>query len=377
MIPFIDLKTQYARLKDDIDGRIHEVLDGGQYVMGPAVKDLEAELAQYTGARHVISCSSGTDALFMPLLAMGVGAGDAVYVPSFTYTSTAEAILLAGAVPVFVDIDPDTFLIDLDDLRGKIARTHNEGRLKPRAVTAVDLFGQPADYAELKKIAQAEGMKVIADAAQALGARQGDMRVGAMTDITATSFYPSKPLGCYGDGGAIFTDDDELADVLRSVRAHGKGNHKYDVVRVGVNGRLDSIQAAVLSAKLSVFDEELRERERVARRYDTLLADIVQVPVRVPGASSAWAQYTIRTTERDKLQAGCKDAGIPTMVFYPLPMHLQPAYVSYGDGEGSLPASERVAREVVSLPMNPYLSDEQVDMVCDAIRQSMRARAAE
>ncbi|WP_340110621.1 DegT/DnrJ/EryC1/StrS family aminotransferase [Pikeienuella sp. HZG-20] len=371
MIPFIDLKTQYSRLKDDIDARIHAVLDGGQYVMGPAVTAFEEELCAYTGARNAISCSSGTDALFMPLLAMGVGAGDAVFVPSFTYTSTAEAILLAGAAPVFVDVDPGTFLIDMDDLRAKIAQTRAAGRLTPRVIMPVDLFGQPADYAALNALAREEDLKIVADAAQAFGARKGGTMVGAMTDITSTSFYPSKPLGCYGDGGAIFTDDDALADVLRSVRSHGKGAHKYDVVRVGVNGRLDSIQAAVLSSKLSIFEDELASRERVARRYDAALAEVVRVPARVSDSRSVWAQYTIRTTERERLQAGCKERGVPTMVFYPVPMHLQPAYSAYGDGEGSLPASEQAAREVVSLPMNPYLSETQVDAVCDSIRDAL------
>lgn len=371
MIPFIDLKTQYTRIKDDVDARIHAVLDSGQYVMGPAVTAFEEELCAYTGARHAISCSSGTDALFMPLLAMGVGAGDAVFVPSFTYTSTAEAILLAGASPVFVDITADTFLINMDDLRAKIAQTRAAGHLTPRAIMPVDLFGQPADYAALNALAREEGLKIVADAAQAFGARKGETMAGAMTDITATSFYPSKPLGCYGDGGAIFTDDDTLADVLRSVRSHGKGSHKYDVVRIGVNGRLDSIQAAILSSKLSILEDELAERERVACRYDAALAEVLDVPARVPDSRSAWAQYTIRTSDRERLQAGCKAANVPSMVFYPVPMHLQPAYSAYGAGEGSLPVSEQVAQEVVSLPMNPYLSDAQVDTVCTAVRDAL------
>lgn len=370
MIPFIDLKSQYARLKSDIDTRIHDVLDGGQYVMGPAVTDFENELAEYTGCHNAITCSSGTDALFMSLLALEVGSNDAVFVPSFTYTSTAEAILLAGAIPIFVDVLPDTFLVDMDDLKSKIASVRAEGKLNPKVIMPVDLFGQPADYAALNALASTEGMTVLSDAAQSFGAKLGDKMVGSLTDITATSFYPSKPLGCYGDGGAIFTDNDELADVLKSIRSHGKGAHKYDVVRVGVNGRLDSIQAAVLSSKLSIFESELAERERVAKCYDEALADVVQVPVRVPNSRCAWAQYTIRTSDREGLQAACKEAGVPTMVFYPVPMHLQNAYEAYGDGKGSLPMSEEASYEVVSLPMNPYLTKEQIDAVCSAIKSA-------
>jgi len=365
MIPFIDLKAQYARLHDDINARITGVLDGGQYILGPAVKEFEAELAEYTGCKHAITVSSGTDALFMPLLAMDLDATSAVFVPSFTYTSTAEAILLAKATPVFVDVDEDTFLIDMDDLNKKIDAAKKSG-LTPKVIMPVDLFGQPADYPALNAVAAAHGMTVISDAAQSFGGKSGNQMVGAMTDITATSFYPSKPLGCYGDGGAIFLDDDNMADVLRSVRAHGKGNHKYDVVRVGVNGRLDSMQAAILSSKLSIFEDELVERERVAKIYDANLKDAI-VPVRVPNSRCAWAQYTVKVTDRDALQAAAKEAGVPTMVFYPRPMHLQPAYRAYGGGEGSLPVSERISDQVLSLPMNPYLSDDQVMRVCDAL----------
>lgn len=366
-IPFIDLKTQYERLRVMIGDNIQEVLDGGQYVLGPAVSKFEAEMASYLSCKHAISVSSGTDALFMPLLGMELTEKDAVFVPSFTYTSTAEAILLAKATPVFVEVDADTFLIDLDDLNAKIDEA-KAGGLTPRVILPVDLFGQPADYPAINAIAAKHGMVVLADAAQAFGAMLGNRYVGTLTDITATSFYPSKPLGCYGDGGAIFLSDDALADQMKSIRAHGKGNHKYDVVRVGLNGRLDSLQAAILSAKLTVFEEEIAARERVAQIYDAELKGVVAVPKRVPNSRCAWAQYTIKTDDRERLQATAKAAGVPTMVFYPRPMHLQPAYVAYGKGEGSLVVSERVSEQVLSLPMNPYLDDAAVQRVCDAIK---------
>lgn len=367
MIPFIDLPSQYARIKEQCDRNIREVLDSGKYVLGPAVVKLEEELSEFTGARHVISASSGTDAILMAILAHELTPEDAVFVPSFTYTATAEAILLGKATPVFVDIDAQTFNIDPDDLRRAIADVRKKGKLTPRAVMAVDLFGQPADYEQINRIAEEEGMFVIADAAQAIGGMSNNTRIGKLTYCTATSFYPSKPLGCYGDGGAVFTDDDRLADLLRSVRNHGEGEQRYDVVRLGINGRLDSIQAAVLSAKLEIFEDELESRERVARIYDERLKDVVTVPVRVPNSRSAWAQYTIKTDDRDGLQATAKAGDVPTMVFYSRPMHLQPAYLTYGDGEGSLQVSERLSHQVMSLPMNPYLSDETVHEICDVL----------
>lgn len=367
MIPFIDLKTQYGILQTRIQDRINNVLEDGRYILGPAVSEFETELTEYTKAKHVISVSSGTDAIFMPLLAMELTPQDAVFVPSFTYTSTAEAILLAHATPVFVDVDKESFNIDATNLREHVQRIRNEGRLVPRAIIAVDLFGQPANYAEINKLAREEGLFVIADAAQSLGGMLENSMIGTLTDCTATSFYPSKPLGCYGDGGAIFTDNDELAEVMRSIRSHGKGSHKYDVIRVGINGRLDSIQAAILSAKLEVFEHELAERERVAQIYDARLKDVVKTPWRVPNSRSAWAQYTIKTDDRTGLQKTAADSEVPTMVFYPRPMHLQPAYAKHGAGEGSLPVSEKLADQVVSLPMNPYLSDDTVHRICDVL----------
>ncbi len=367
MIPFIDLKAQYARIDVTVNANIQDVLNGGQYVLGPAVSDLERRFEEFVGVNHAITVSSGTDALFMPLLGMQLTPVDVVFVPAFTYTATAEAILLANATPVFVDVDADSFNIDLESLREKIATVKKEGRLRPRAILAVDLFGQPADYTELNKLAEEEGLFVLADAAQAFGGVQDNKRIGSLTHCTATSFYPSKPMGCYGDGGAIFTGDDALANQLRSIRSHGKGDHKYDVVRVGINGRLDSIQAAVLSAKMDIFEDELDQRERVAKIYDGRLKDIVSVPHRVKGARSAWAQYTIKTDDRIAMQESVKSEGVPTMVFYPKPMHFQPAYETYGNGPGSLPVSEAICEQVVSLPMHPYMSDDVANQVCDAI----------
>ena len=372
MIPFIDLRSQYERIRSEINDGLQSVLDGGQYVMGPAVKQFEQEMQDYLGCKHAISVSSGTDALFMPMLAMTLNPSDAVFVPAFTYTATAEAILLAHATPVFVDVDGKSFTIDINSLREQIHRTKREGKLTPRVILAVDLYGQPADYEAINAIAEEEGMYVIADAAQAFGGMKDNRKIGTLTHCAATSFYPSKPLGCYGDGGAIFVDDDKMADLLRSVRAHGKGDHKYDVVRVGVNGRLDSMQAAILSAKLKIFEDELDRRERVARIYDERLKDVVTIPHRVPSSRSAWAQYTIKTDDRTNLIGTCDENDVPTMIFYPKPMHLQPAYEAYGDGIGTMPVSEALCEQVLSLPMNPYLTDATVHQICDVIKGHFR-----
>jgi len=370
-IPFIDLKTQYARLKPQIDNAIQEVLDDGRYILGPAVQRLETELAGYCGVRHAISCASGTDAIFMPLLAYGIGPGDAVFVPSFTFTASAEVILLAGASPVFVDVEEDSYNIDLKDLERKIAETKGAGKLSPKAIIAVDLFGLPADWDELNALADREGLRLISDAAQSFGGAYRGKKVGSLAPVSGTSFFPAKPLGGYGDGGAIFTDDDDLAAVLKSIRVHGAGSDRYEVVRIGINGRLDSIQAAILSVKLSVFDDEIEARERVANTYDEALKDVVTVPKRIDGMQSAWAQYTIKTDKRAQVQASLKEAGIPTMIYYPKPMHLQAPYAPYGGGEGSLPVSEMTCEKVMSLPMHPYLSDGDANRIAELVRQAM------
>jgi dTDP-4-amino-4,6-dideoxygalactose transaminase len=370
-VPFVDLKAQYARLKPQIAEAIQDVLDDGRYILGPAVAKLESDLAEYCGAAHAISCSSGTDAIFMPLLAYEVGPGDAVFVPSFTFTATAEAILLAGASPVFVDVEADSFNIDLADLTQKISETRNGGKLTPKAILAVDLFGLPADWNGLNTLAEREGLYLISDAAQSFGGVYHNKRVGSLAPVSGTSFFPAKPLGCYGDGGAIMTDDDGLAEVLKSIRVHGAGADRYEVVRIGINGRLDSIQAAILSVKLSVFDDELEARERVAQIYDEELKDVVATPKRIDGLKSAWAQYTIKTEKRAAVQEKLGAAGIPTMIYYPKPMHLQAPYLAYGSGEGSLPVSEAICHQVMSLPMHPYLSDDDARRIAAATRDAL------
>lgn len=372
---FIDLKSQYLALKSQIDEGIGAVLESQAFIQGPQVKELEAALAAFSGAKHVVSCANGTDALQLALMALGVGAGDAVFVPSFTYTATAEVILLLGARPIFVDVDPETFNIDLDHAAAMITKVRDAGKFRTKALMTVDLFGQPVDYDRARALADEHGMAFVSDAAQGFGADYRGRRVGSgMTDITTTSFFPAKPLGCYGDGGAIFTDNDELAEVMRSICLHGKGQEKYDVVRVGVNSRLDTLQAAVLLPKLAAFAGELEKRHAVANAYIERLRNHVATPIPAEGdARFAWAQFTIKVANRDQVQARLKDAGIPSNVYYPRPMHLQEAYLEYGDGEGSLPVSERLSDEVLSLPMHPYLTDEEISRVCDATIAALRA----
>jgi len=366
-ISFIDLKTQYARIGAEVEARIHEVLESGRYVMGPVVAELEERLAHLAGVAHAVSVSSGTDALFIPLLAKGIGPGDAVFMPGFTFAATAEVVVLTGATPVFVDVDPATFNISPAALAAKAAEVARAGALRPAAVIAVDLFGQPADYAALAPIAAGHGMLLIGDAAQSFGARAGNRPVGALADVTATSFYPSKPLGCFGDGGAIFTDDGELAEILKSVRSHGQGVGQYENVRVGVNGRLDAIQAAVLLAKLEIFEDELEARQQLAATYDRALAGHVATPYLAPEARSSWAQYTIKAADREDLKRALAEASIPSMVYYPRPMHFQPAYEAYGEGPGSLPVCEALCAEVISLPFHPYLEVPEIARVAEVV----------
>jgi dTDP-4-amino-4,6-dideoxygalactose transaminase len=366
---FIDLKTQYARLKPEIDARIQGVLDAQAFIQGPDVRELETALSEFSGAKRVVTCANGTDALQLALMALDIGPGDAVFVPSFTYTATAEVILLLGARPVFVDSDPDTFNIDFDSAEAAIVRTQQEGLLRPAVLMTVDLFGLPVDYDRARALATRHGLAFISDAAQGFGASFKGRRVGSgIADITTTSFFPAKPLGCYGDGGAVFTDDDRIADVIRSICLHGKGKEKYDVVRVGVNSRLDTLQAAILLPKLAAFGDELEKRHAVARRYTERLKDHVATPQSAEGDERfAWAQYTVKVADRDGVQARLKAAGVPSNVYYPRPMHLQPAYLEYGAGEGSLPVAEQLSHVVLSLPMHPYLSDEEVDQVSAAL----------
>lgn len=372
-IAFVDLKAQYTANKSAIDAALGAVLEHGKFIMGPEVSAFEKQLAEFTGASEVVACSSGTDALLMIMMAEGIEPGDAVFVPAFTFTATAEVLLLLGATPVFVDVDADDFNMDPADLQKKIDAVKQEGSLRPKGILAVDLFGLPADYPTLSGIADANGLLLWDDAAQSLGGSIGDAKVGTLTRATAVSFFPAKPLGCYGDGGAVLCNDKAMADTMRSIRAHGKGGEKYDIIRVGLNARLDTMQAAILMAKLPVFADELVRREEVACAYDKRLSNAVKTPTRREGHQSAWAQYTIQVpaVNRDTLAASLKEKGVPTAVYYPKPMHLQTAYAGFGDGEGSLPVSEMLPGVVLSLPMHPYLTEPQIDRITDSIMASV------
>lgn len=367
-LPFVDLKAQYARLRPSIDARIRKVLEHGQYVLGPEVDELEKALAAFAGSRDAIAVASGTEALRMPLMAEGIGPGDAVFLPGFTFPATAEVVVSLGAVPVFVDVDEASYNIDPAGLEAAVARTKREGRLRPRAVMPVDLFGLPADYPAIHAIAQRHDLFVLADAAQSFGGALGNRRVGTLAPVTATSFFPAKPLGAYGEGGAIFTDDPARAKVLRSIRMHGAGDERYDIVRIGTNGRLDTLQAAVLLAKLEVFADELQARERWAALYDRHFAgQDIALPPRQPGALSAWAQYCVRLTRRDAVREALARQAIPTAIYYPKPLHFQPAYGAYGHGPGSLPVSEKICNEIMALPMHPYLDEATVERIATAL----------
>jgi dTDP-4-amino-4,6-dideoxygalactose transaminase len=374
-IPFIDVAAQRRRLGPAVDEAVARVLAHCQFINGPEVTALEAALAAYSGAKHVVTCASGTDALVMVLMAKGVGRGDAVLCPSFTFCATGEAVALAGATPVFVDVDEATFNIDAASLKRGIATAKRLG-LKPRGVIPVDLFGQSADHDEVFAVAVPEGMFVLDDAAQAFGASYKGRRLGGMGVITATSFFPAKPLGCYGDGGAIFTDDEKFAEVLRSVRVHGQGSDKYDNVRLGLTGRLDTIQAAVLIEKLKIFDDEIAVRNKLAERYAQGLGNVVTVPRLASGHTSVWAQYTIRLpkgTDRDAFAAALKAQGVPTAIYYPKSMHQQTAYKAYPVADGGLPMSERLSADVISLPMHAYLDEASQDRVIQAVRGFINA----
>lgn len=371
-IPFIDLAAQRDRLQPGLDQAIAAVVGHGAFINGPEVKAFERDLAAFAGVAHAIGCGNGTDALFLPLLAHGVGAGDAVLVPSFTFVATAEVVVLTGATPVFVDVDAETFNVSAETMQKGVAEARRRG-LRPRAMIPVDLFGLPADYDALNALADAEDMLVIADAAQSFGGRRGDRPVGSLAKVTSTSFFPSKPLGCYGDGGAILTDDDDLADQLRSLRAHGGGKDKYDNVRIGVNSRLDTIQAAVLSCKLAILADEIVARGNAAARYNSAMPEAVTPPRIFNDAVSAWAQYTVRVANRDAVAAQLKTLGIPTAVYYPKPLHQQQAYRDYPVAGDGLPVSERLADEVLSLPMHPYLEDPVQQRILEGLRSVVTA----
>lgn len=368
---FRDLQHQYQVLKADIDKAILDVVASGAYIMGPQVGELERQLACYVETRHCISCASGTDALTLALKAWGVRQGDAVFVPDFTFSASVEAVLSEGATPVFVDVDRDTFNIDPTDLENKIGATIRKGDLTPKVIIAVDLFGLPANYPAIRRIADSHGLLILEDGAQGFGGSLDGKRSCSFGDISTTSFFPSKPLGCYGDGGACFTDNDEWAALMDSYRMHGKGSSKYENVRVGMNSRLDTIQASVLQVKLRALAGELAAVKQVAAEYTTRLADIVGTPVVPDGFQSSWAQYTIKLnsqTERDGLQAYLREEGIPSMVYYPIPMHRQAAYRALGQPGAHCPVAGKLCETVLSLPIHSYISSEEINVVCNAIK---------
>jgi dTDP-4-amino-4,6-dideoxygalactose transaminase len=371
-IPFIDVAAQRNRLGALIDEAIARVTTHCQFILGPEVRMLETALAQFCGARHAVTCASGTDALVLVLMAKGIGPGDAVFCPAFTFCATAEVAALLGATPVFADVDEATFNIDPASLERAIATAKRLG-LKPKAVIPVDLFGLPADHDALAAIAAAEGLFILDDAAQSFGADYKGRPLGTLGDATATSFFPAKPLGCYGDGGAVFTDDDELAALLKSLRVHGHNADKYDNVRIGMTGRLDTIQAAVLIEKLKIFRDEIAARNKAAERYNNALGNVASVP-RIPdGYTSVWAQYTIRLEpgRRDGLASALKHEGIPTAIYYTKPLHRQEAYARFPSADGGLPVSERLAHEVISLPMHAYLDEPTQDRIIDAVHRAL------
>lgn len=353
-IQFIDLAAQYQHLKTKIDQRIQTVLDHGHYIMGPEVQELEQELAKYVGVKHAITCANGTDALTLAMMVLDIKAGDAVFCPTFTFFATAEVIAYEGATPVFVDSDEATFNICPVDLEKRIQAIIAEGKLTPKAIIAVDLFGLPANYPEIQKIADKYNLKLVEDAAQGFGGSIDGKRAGSFGDIATTSFFPAKPLGCYGDGGAIFTNNDEYAELLKSYRVHGKGKDKYDNIRIGMNSRLDTIQAAVLLEKLAEFPAELINRNKAADSYEKTLSDKYQTPKVPKGYVSSWAQYTLVSANRDAEMAAYKEQGIPTMIYYGTCMHEQTAFSQLGYQTGDFPIAEKMAKSVFSLPMHGY-----------------------
>ena len=368
-LPFIDLAAQQARIRARLDTAISRVLDKGDYIMGGSVRQLEENLSGFCGSKHSLACANGTDALSLALMALGVKTGDAVFVPSFTFAATAEVVPFIGATPIFVDVLPDTFNLDVESLKRGIQEAKRLS-LNPKCVIPVDLFGLAADFDAIIPIARENGMKVIDDAAQGFGAGYHGRIVGSIGDITTTSFFPAKPLGCYGDGGAVFTDNDEWAALLDSYRVHGKGSHKYDNERIGMNSRLDTLQAAILIEKLAIFADELQKRQKVAERYSAGLKDRYETPHVPDGLRSSWAQYTIKTkseAERAVLQNKATDAGIPTAIYYPIPLHAQTAFREYPRDPAGLPVSDDLAKRVISLPMHPYLDEDVQEKIVAAI----------
>lgn len=368
-IPFIDLISQQALIKDALDAAWHRVLAHGQYIMGPEVAAFEEQLQGFAEVPHVISCANGTDALFMGLMAYGIGPGDAVFVPSFTFAATAEVVALIGATPVFVDVQDDAFNMCPHSLQEAISHLQKTTSLNPKAVIPVDLFGQPADHDPIAKIAQTHGLKVIVDAAQSAGALYKGKPTLSYGDMATTSFFPAKPLGGYGDGGAIFTHDADLAEVLRSIRVHGQGKTRYQNIRLGMTGRLDTLQAAILIEKLKIFPTEMEKRQKVADIYEAGLGNILKTPRLSSDCTSVWAQYTLQVENRDVLQKALGEEGVPTMIYYPEPLHTQKPYKDALKAPNGLPVTERLANTVLSLPMHAYLSKEDQDYVMQQVKR--------
>lgn len=373
---FRDLKRQYQVLKPQMDAAMLEVAENCNFISGKQVTELEQRLAEYVGVKHCVTCGNGTDALTLVMMAWDIKAGDAVFVPTFTFFASAEVVAFEGATPVFVDVDERTFNVDPVKLEEAIEQVKKEGKLNPRAVIAVDLFGQPADYTKIEEICKKHGLLLLEDGAQGFGGKIGDRTACSFGDAAATSFFPAKPLGCYGDGGAVFTNDDEMADYMRSIRVHGKSPaDKYDNLRIGLNSRLDTIQAAVLKVKLQAFkDHELESVNRAAKLYDEYLSNVVKTPVVPEGFYSSWAQYTLildSKEQRTHLQKELKEQGIPTMVYYPKPMHLQGAFADLGYKKGDFPVAESLCERVLSLPMHPYLNEEDIRFVANAVKEAL------
>ena len=368
---FRDLKTQYTVLKDEMDKAILDVVASSAYVMGPKIKEMETAFADYVGVKHCIACNSGTDALLLALKAWDVKPGDAIFVPSFTFFASAEVIAMQGATPVFVDVDKDTFNIDVADLERKIEQTLKAGKLTPRVVIAVDLFGLPADFKAVRKVANKYHLYVLEDGAQGFGGRIGDRKACTFGDISTTSFFPAKPVGCYGDGGAVFTDNDDWAALMESYHIHGKGSDRYDNVRIGMNSRLDNIQAAILIVKLKAFkDYELVDVNKVAARYTEKLKGVVKTPIVPEGFYSSWAQYTLQVENKEVragLQAALKALDIPTAIYYPIPMHRQTAFSYLNLDDNRCPVSDQLADTAISLPIHPYLNEADQDIICKVV----------
>lgn len=373
---FRDLKTQYRENASVIDAQIKRVLQSGNFIGGEPVKELEDNLAEYVEKKYCISCANGTDALQLALMAWEIKQGDAVFVPDFTFFSSGEVIVTQGATPIFVDICPETYNISADSLEKAVEKVLKEGKLTPKAVIAVDLFGLPAEYEKIRAITQRYHLKLLEDGAQGFGGKIGEKRACSFGDISTTSFFPAKPLGCYGDGGAVFTDDEDIARLIESYKVHGKGTGKYDNIRIGMNSRLDTIQAAILLAKFSFFkDFELSMVNQIAEWYTKELEGCVEIPVIPEGYSSSWAQYSIKLKaeqERDRLKEELGRKGIPTMIYYTKPMHLQTAFMEAGCGGGSYPVSEDICRRVLALPMHPYLKKDEVERICVSIQQIIK-----